>query len=43
MAGHVTLSDVNEGRVDLDQLLKLNALMDATAAADEAAMKKAAG
>jgi hypothetical protein len=40
LAGHVTIDAVNRGDVTLDHLLKLNALMDAQQAAEEAASKK---
>lgn len=39
MAGHVTIEGVNSGLVDLEDILKLNALMDAQAAAEEQASK----
>lgn len=41
MAGHVSLEAVRDGRVGLDDILKLNALMDAQLAAEEKAINKA--
>lgn len=43
MAGKCTIEGVNRGDVGLGDLLKLNALLDAQAAAEEKAMKKATG
>lgn len=40
IAGHASIADVNDGRVSLGDLLKLNALMDAQYAAEEKAAKK---
>lgn len=42
LAGHVTMTEVNEGLVDVEDLLKLNALMDMVDATQQAAMDKAA-
>lgn len=38
--GHVPLADVNEGRVCLMDILKLNALMDSREAAEQRALKR---
>lgn len=43
MAGHVRLGEIRAGAVDLADLLKLNALMDAQDAAQERAAKPKAG
>lgn len=43
IAGHVNIADVNDGRVSLGDLLKLNALMDAQFAAEEKASKRTKG
>ncbi|GAB1578673.1 hypothetical protein BPNSA17_35060 [Bordetella petrii] len=40
LAGHASLADVKAGRVDLLDLLKINALLDAQEAAQEAAARK---
>lgn len=40
MAGHVTMTEVNQGTVDLMDLIKINALIDAREAAEAAASKK---
>jgi hypothetical protein len=40
MAGHVTMTEVNTGAVDLHDLIKINALMDAAEAATEHAHKQ---
>lgn len=42
IAGHVRIDAVNDGRVSLGDILKLNALMDAQLAAEEKAAKKGA-
>ncbi|WIA62313.1 hypothetical protein [Stenotrophomonas sp. BIO128-Bstrain] len=39
MAGHVTMTEVNQGSVDLMDLIKINALIDAREAAEAAAAK----
>lgn len=39
MAGHVSIADVRTGLIDLSDILKLNALMDAQLAAEEKAAK----
>lgn len=39
MAGHADLGDVRAGLIDLGDILKLNALMDAQLAAEEKAAK----
>lgn len=41
MAGHTSLDQVKSGACDLDDLLKLNALMDHQAAQDHAAAESA--
>lgn len=41
MAGHARIDAINRGEVSLGDLLKLNALMDAQAAAEAKAMKDA--
>ena len=41
MAGHTNLDQVKSGACDLDDLLKLNALMDHHAAQDHAAAEAA--
>lgn len=43
MAGHVRLGEIRTGAVDLADLLKLNALMDAQEAAQERAARKTKG
>jgi len=39
MAGHVTMTEVNQGSVDLMDLIKNHALIDAREAAEAAASK----
>ncbi len=43
MAGHISLAEVRGGAVDLVDLLKINALMDAREAAEDAAARKLKG
>jgi hypothetical protein len=40
MAGHVDIADIRSGLIDLGDILKLNALMDAQLAAEERAARK---
>lgn len=40
MAGHATIEGVRSGLVGLGDLLKINALMDAQAAAEKKAMER---
>jgi hypothetical protein len=40
MGGHVTIGECRRGDVGLGDLLKLNALMDAQAAAEKKAIEK---
>lgn len=41
MAGKVSLAEVKDGRADLVDLLKINALLDMQAAAESAVVEKA--
>lgn len=41
IAGHCTIGEIRRGEVDLGDILKLNALMDAQQAAENKAAEKA--